>query len=182
MASYLNIRDAADYLGISPHTLYKLVERSEVPAAKVGGSWRLNPETLDEFLQAKLPGKSQATSRRNRSLEILIVERDEQVRRDLASMAMSRGARPQMAGSLEDAVLLLAGDPPDLVLYGVPDDQTQALEFLRQVRLVCSDCRIALMVAPDRAAELGELMEFGPLIMLRTPVERPDMVSLIALI
>ena len=178
MASYLNIRDAADYLGISPHTLYKLVERSEVPAAKVGGSWRLNPAALDEFLQAK----PSANVRRTRSPEVLIVERDEQLRRDLASMAMSRGARPQMVGSLEDAMLLLTGEPPDLVLYGVPEDPAEAAEFLRRVRSACPGCRIALMVAPGRAAELDGLMEFGPLIMLRTPVERPDMVSLIALI
>lgn len=178
MVPYLNIRDAADYLGISPHTLYKLVERSEVPAAKVGGSWRLSSDALDEFIKAK----STVETRRTRSPEILIVERDEQVRRELASMAISRGARPQMAASTEDALLLLTGGTPDLVLYGVPGDSAEAVEFLRQVRSACSGCRVALMVAPGRAAELGGLMEHGPVIMLRTPVERPDMVSLIALI
>ena len=150
MASYLNIREAAHYLGISPHTLYKLVERSEVPAAKVGGSWRLSPAALDEFLQAKPVARAGRTG----SLDVLIVERNDEVRRELASMAMSRGARPQMAGSMEDAILLLAGEPPDLILYGVPEDPADAFEFLRQVRSACSSCRIALMVAPDRASEL----------------------------
>jgi excisionase family DNA binding protein len=55
LASYLNIREAPQYMGISPHTLYKLVERNEVPAAKVGGSWRLSPAAHDDFLDAKPP-------------------------------------------------------------------------------------------------------------------------------
>ena len=50
----LNIREAARYLGISHHTLYKLLERHAVPAAKVGGSWRFAPERLDEWIAAKM--------------------------------------------------------------------------------------------------------------------------------
>lgn len=178
MASYLNIRDAADYLGISPHTLYKLVERNEVPAAKVGGSWRLSAGALDEFLQAGQSTRPRSTQQP----EMLIVEHDEQIRRDLAEIAISRGVRPQMAATTEDALLMLAMVQPGLVLYGVPEDQEEAMAFLQQMRAACPDCKFALMVAPGRAAELNGLMEHGPMIVLRTPVERPDMVSLIALI
>jgi excisionase family DNA binding protein len=174
--TYLNIRDAADYLGISPHTLYKLVERREVPAAKVGGSWRLNPEALDAFLQA-------GTTRGAKTIEILIVEQDDSVRRDLASIAMSRGARPQMASTSEDALLLLSGGASvDLILCGVSADPVEADAFLQRAKEHCADCRIALMVEPERAADLGGLMRHGPMIMLRKPVERPDIVSLLALI
>ena len=176
MPQYLNIRDAADYLGISPHTLYKLVERREVPASKVGGSWRLNPEALDAFLQS-------GTERGSKSPEILVVEQDDAIRRDLASIAMSRGVRTQMAGGAEDALLLLSGGSGiDLVLYGVPADPVEADVFLQRVKETCSGCRIALIVEPERAAELGGLLRHGPMIMLRKPVERPDVVSLLALI
>lgn len=174
MPSYLNIREAADYLGISPHTLYKLVERSEVPAAKIGGSWRLSPAALDEFLSG---GQTSPT----RSPELLIVEQDEELRRNLASIAMSRGARTQLAGGADDTELLLsAGWVPDLILYGVPTDITQAFDFMQRVRAVSKQCRVAAMVSPERAADLKDLMAHGWLIVLPTPVERPEMVNLIA--
>lgn len=174
MPSYLNIKEAADYLGISPHTLYKLVERSEVPAAKIGGSWRLSSTALDEFFSGK---QSSAA----RSPELLIVEHDAELRRNLASIAMSRGARAQLAGGTDDAELLLsAGWSPDLILYGVPDDIAEAFDFMQRVRAVSKECRVAAMVSPERAADLKDLMAHGWLIVLPTPVERPEMVNLIA--
>ncbi len=174
MASYLNIREAAEYLGISPHTLYKLVERSEVPAAKIGGSWRLNPAALDEFFSGKQSSPA-------KSPELLIVERDEDLRRTLASIAMSRNARAQLAGGTDDAEMLLsAGWVPDLILYGVPDDMGEAFDFMQRIRAVSKDCRVAAMVPPERAADLKDLMAHGWMIVLPTPVERPEMVNLIA--
>lgn len=174
MPTYLNIKEAADYLGISPHTLYKLVERSEVPAAKIGGSWRLSSAALDEFFSSKQSSPS-------KSPELLIVERDEELRRSLAAIAISRGARTQLASSADDTELLLSADwEPDLILYGVPNDINEAFDFMQRVRAVSKECRIAAMVSPERAADLKDLMGHGWLIVLPTPVERPEMVNLIA--
>ena len=50
----LNIREAAEYLNISHHTLYKLLEKKEVPAAKIGGSWRFSPEVLDAWVRKRM--------------------------------------------------------------------------------------------------------------------------------
>jgi len=173
MPSYLNIKEAAEYLGISPHTLYKLVEREQVPAAKVGGSWRLSPDALDEFLGGRRKPAS-------KSPELLIVEEDVETRRQLASIAMSRGARVQLASGADDAeILLMAGWEPDLVLYAVPQDIERAFDFMRRVRAVRSDCRVAAIVPPERAADLADLMSYGWMIVLPAPVERPEMVNLI---
>ena len=50
----MTIKQAAEYLNISHHTLYKLLEKKEVPAAKVGGSWRFSPEMLDEWVRKRM--------------------------------------------------------------------------------------------------------------------------------
>ena len=44
---FLSVREAADYLRINPSTLYRMLERHEIPGAfQVGKLWRFN---LDEF-------------------------------------------------------------------------------------------------------------------------------------
>ena len=50
----LNIKEAAEYLDISHHGLYKLVEQRAVPAARIGGSWRFAPEKLDEWVRKRM--------------------------------------------------------------------------------------------------------------------------------
>ncbi len=174
MPQYLSIKEASEYLGISTHTLYKLVEREQLPAAKVGGSWRLNSEALDDFLGGQRRPRS-------KSPEILIVDSDLKSRRELASMAMSRGARIQLATGVEDTeVLLTAGMKPDLILYAIPRELDQAFDFMSRVRATRSNCRVAAVVPPERAADLADLMSYGWLIVLPVPVERPEMVNLIA--
>lgn len=46
----MDIRQASDYLGISPDTLYKYASESFVPAFKLGNRWRFKKSRLDEWM------------------------------------------------------------------------------------------------------------------------------------
>lgn len=44
------IKEASDYLGISPDTLYKYASEGFVPAFKLGNRWRFQKIRLDEMM------------------------------------------------------------------------------------------------------------------------------------
>jgi excisionase family DNA binding protein len=46
----MDIRQAADYLGISPDTLYKYASENFVPAFKLGNRWRFKKSRLDDWM------------------------------------------------------------------------------------------------------------------------------------
>jgi excisionase family DNA binding protein len=46
----MDIRQASDYLGISPDTLYKYASEAFVPAFKLGNRWRFKRSRLDEWM------------------------------------------------------------------------------------------------------------------------------------
>ena len=46
----MDIRQASDYLGISPDTLYKYASDSFIPAFKLGNRWRFRKSRLDEWM------------------------------------------------------------------------------------------------------------------------------------
>jgi excisionase family DNA binding protein len=46
----MDIRQASDYLGISPDTLYKYASDSFIPAFKLGNRWRFKKSRLDEWM------------------------------------------------------------------------------------------------------------------------------------
>ena len=64
----LDIRQAADYLGISPDTLYKYASDGFVPAFKLGNRWRFKRSRLDEWMDLsfdpRLDAGSAAANRR----------------------------------------------------------------------------------------------------------------------
>ncbi len=49
----MNIRQASQYLGVSPDTLYKYVYEEKVPAFKLGNRWKFKKTILDAWMEHK---------------------------------------------------------------------------------------------------------------------------------
>ena len=49
----MNIREASQYLGVSPDTLYKYVGEQRIPAFKLGNRWRFKKSRLDQWMEEK---------------------------------------------------------------------------------------------------------------------------------
>ena len=49
----LTLDELSEYLKVSKSTLYKLVQKGEVPGNKVGKHWRFRRETIDCWLDKK---------------------------------------------------------------------------------------------------------------------------------
>ena len=58
----MNVRQASQYLGISPDTLYRYITEGEIPAFKLGNRWKLRKTILDRWMERKM---SQAHARRH---------------------------------------------------------------------------------------------------------------------
>ena len=49
----MNVRQASQYLGVSPDTLYKYVGEQKIPAFKLGNRWRFKKSKLDQWMEEK---------------------------------------------------------------------------------------------------------------------------------
>jgi excisionase family DNA binding protein len=49
----MNVRQASQYLGVSPDTLYKYVGEQKIPAFKLGNRWRFKKSRLDQWMEEK---------------------------------------------------------------------------------------------------------------------------------
>ena len=49
----MNLREASQYLGISPDTLYKYLNDDKIPAFKLGNRWRFKKDLLDRWMEKK---------------------------------------------------------------------------------------------------------------------------------
>ena len=53
MRPYLDVEGVRKYLGLSQATVYRLLEKEEIPARKVGGSWRFFKDEVDQWLRER---------------------------------------------------------------------------------------------------------------------------------
>ena len=49
----MNIRQASQYLGVSPDTLYKYVSEEMIPAFKLGNRWKFKKSVLDNWMEVQ---------------------------------------------------------------------------------------------------------------------------------
>ena len=46
----MTLREASQYLGVSPDTLYKYLSEHRIPAFKLGNRWRFKKDLLDRWM------------------------------------------------------------------------------------------------------------------------------------
>ena len=47
----LTIREVADYLKVTERTIYRLAAAKQMPAFKIGGSWRFSRQGIDSWIR-----------------------------------------------------------------------------------------------------------------------------------
>jgi excisionase family DNA binding protein len=63
----MNIRQASQYLGVSPDTLYKYVGEQKIPAFKLGNRWRFKKSRLDQWMEEKSSEMEPQAKRRGKA-------------------------------------------------------------------------------------------------------------------
>ena len=63
----MNIRQASEYLGVSPDTLYKYVNEQLIPAFKLGNRWRFKKSKLDQWMEEKSTETEPRTTKKVRA-------------------------------------------------------------------------------------------------------------------
>ena len=53
MADLLTVAEVADELRVSSMTVYRLIQREELPALRIGRSYRIERGDLDEYLSGR---------------------------------------------------------------------------------------------------------------------------------
>ncbi len=56
--SLMTPEDVANYLSISPRTVYDYAQKGKIPAIKIGGQWRFREDDISQWLDNKLSSGS----------------------------------------------------------------------------------------------------------------------------
>ena len=64
----MTLREASQYLGISPDTHYKYLSEKSIPAFKLGNRWRFKKDLLDRWMEKKIERTEVVTESRSRRL------------------------------------------------------------------------------------------------------------------
>jgi len=60
MDDFLTIAQVAELLQLSDKTIYRLAQQGEIPAFKVGGSWRFRASDIDQWVAKQIDDQKPA--------------------------------------------------------------------------------------------------------------------------
>jgi len=161
----MTIKDAANYLKISYSTIYKLVERGRIPAAKVGGAWRFKRDVLDDWLNSQIP-KSTGT--------VLIVDDDARVRDVIRDIVIEQGYQVVTAENGERAVEEIERQHFDLVLLDLVLPNLSGIEVLRKLKAKDDEVMVVIVTGYGDYPIALEAMALGPILVVRKPFLKSD--------
>jgi excisionase family DNA binding protein len=52
---WLTIDELSDYLKMGRTKLYRMAQKADIPASKVGNQWRFDREEIDEWMKSQRP-------------------------------------------------------------------------------------------------------------------------------
>lgn len=165
MQGLMTIRDAANYLRLSPSTIYKLAEKGRIPASKVGGAWRFSRDVLDDWLRSQ-------TSRTEE--KVLIVDDDARVRDVLHDIIINQGYQVVTAENGESAIDELEKQHFDLVFLDLVLPGIGGIEVLKKLNAKDTGTMVAVVTGYGDYPIALEAMSLGPLWLIRKPFSTGD--------
>lgn len=53
LVNIMTIKEVSDYLKVTERTIYRLAAGKQIPAFKVGGSWRFSRSEIDQWIKSQ---------------------------------------------------------------------------------------------------------------------------------
>ena len=173
MNNLMTTKETADYLRLNYMTVYKMAQRGQVPATKVGGAWRFKKELLDDWI---VHGTTRA------SATVLVVDDDPEVRELLQEIVATRGHKVLAVETGEEALEALTRRHFDLIFLDLVLPGISGVETLEEIKARDKKAAAVIVTGCEDSEMVAEAVSLGPLMLLRKPFKVEDVVEVITVV
>ena len=160
MTPNLTIKQAAAYLQMAPSTMYRIVQERRLPAAKVGGQWRVRKDLLDEWLKEQAMGGA---------LRILVVDDDPLICEAFKGVLGPAGHHVTAAQTGQDALRWAETLRFDLIFLDLYLPGLNGVAVFKGLRQLQHLSPVIVITGYPDSSLLAEAIELGPLTVMKKP-------------
>lgn len=161
-SNIFTVAEVATYLKLPVSTVYRLAERREIPAHKVGRQWRFQRPVIDDWLRRRSEG---------RSTTLLVVDDEKDVRAVLAEALQGGGRRILQAENGHEAVRWATSTDVDLVVLDLLMPEMDGVETFRRIHAARPDLPVVIVTAHSGSELMLKVLEIGPFTVLQKPLD-----------
>lgn len=161
----MTLEEVADYLRLSKKTVYRLIQRRDIPAVRVSGQWRFDRNIIDEWLRNKST---------NRRFSILVVDDEPLVLELFQETLEEQGYTITTVDNGPDAIELIQGEDLDLVFLDLKIPGMDGAELFRRIRKIAPALPVVIITAYPESEVMSRALVHGPLSIMQKPFSDSD--------
>ena len=167
------LAEISDYLGLPEETVYKYARHGRIPASKIGRFWRFDLGEVDQWV-------GRHSNRAPDELNVLVVDDDEMIRTLLARWLEDAGCKVVTVGSGDEAIREVQAQKFTVVFLDLMMPGINGVETLAGIKQHDKDCEVCIVTGHFESPLMEKAMDMGPLTMIRKPVEKETLLSMVA--
>ena len=168
MAELMTVEEVAAYLRVTQKTIYRLLKRGSIPAAKVGHQWRFNKTLIDEWLQRSSVGAK---------ANILVVDDEEAVRLLFKETLEELGHAVMVAGNGFEGLELVKQRDFDLVFLDLKMPEMVGDELFGRIREVKPRLPVTIISGYPDSGMMKRALAQGPFGVMNKPFSESDIIN-----
>jgi excisionase family DNA binding protein len=170
---YLTAEEVADYLKLPLVTVYLYARNGSLPAAKLGKHWRFSLNLLNEWIN-----RTSGMSEQRPTLAVLITS-DQRVRTSISRWLREAQCRVETVAGVQEGLRFMSRERVNLVLLDLRAKGFDGIDTLRRIRDRAAQADVAIMGRDFDRALMDQALEIGPFTVLRKPVRKQHLMSLL---
>jgi excisionase family DNA binding protein len=168
MAELMTVQEVAGYLRVNKKTIYRLLERGNIPAAKIGHQYRFNKASIDEWLQQ---GSMEM------KVSIFVVD-DENIIQQLFKESLDGlGHSVVTSGDSSEALALIKERDFDMVFLDLKMPGMDGAELFRQIKTIKPNLPVVIITGYPDSDMMARALANGPFGVMSKPFSDSDILA-----
>jgi excisionase family DNA binding protein len=164
----MTLEEIAEYLRVNKKTIYRLLEKHEIPSTKVGHQYRFDKNAVDGWLRAHSSGAK---------ANILVVDDDPDVCSFIKDTLEEAGHAVATETDSRKGLELAKEKDFNLVFLDLLMPAINGAEFLKQVRLVKPELPVTIITGYLDSDLMMSAMASGPFGVMKKPFNGIDILT-----
>ncbi len=168
MTNLMTVGEVVDYLRVTKKTIYRLLVRDGIPAAKVGQQWRFDKTLVDEWLQRKSVGTN---------ANILVVDDEETILLLFKETLEELGHRVAVAKTGFEGLELVKQQDFALVFLDLKMPGMVGDDFFGQLKAIKPRLPVTIITGYPDSGMMARALAQGPSEVMKKPFSESDIIA-----
>jgi excisionase family DNA binding protein len=170
VAELITLEEVADYLRVTKKTIYRLLEKHQIPSTKVGHQYRFDKIAVDDWLRQNSVGAV---------AKILIVDDDDSICALFKDALELEGHIVTTTTESVKGLELAKGKDYNLIFLDLMMPGIDGAEFLKQIRVVKPELPVTIITGFPDSTLMMNALENGPFGVMRKPFTSDDILTVV---